>query len=298
MPYQSILVPLDGDLHSEHALPVALSLAQQSGGSVTLAQVATPKRGVSLAGRQEQARVYLERLLQDIQPQANGAPQTAVLDGSDIAQELLQFAEQISADLIVMTSHERNVRGDGLAGDIKDQVARMANIPVLVVHPQAEEPDYTTPPQFKHILIDLDGTPEDQAILTPALDLGRITGAKFTLLRVSPGPGQVAVITSPDPGLSETVNLQLVDDLLADNKSYLDQLAEPLRAEGLQVVVDAQVDEPGEEVLEVAHAKGVDLIAMSTDTRSELRRWLLRSGKDEVLRKAGVPVLQIRTTRD
>lgn len=291
-----ILVPLDGDVYNEYALPVALSLAHQSRAAVTLARVDIPRRGVPTTETQAEARVYLDRLMGTLPSHSGLTINQVVLEG-EVAEALLQYASKQAVDLIVLTSQEQDFRGDGWQGDVKDQIARQATVPLLIAHARGGLPDYSTEITFKHILVDLDGTPEGEAILAPAVDLGRMSGAEFTLLRVTAGAGAVAAMTQPEPGLLESTTLGLVDDLQTAGKAYLETLAQSLRAEKLKVTTEALVDQPGEEVLEVARARGVDLIAMTTDTRSEFTRWVLRSGKDQVLREANMPVLQVRATQ-
>lgn len=289
--YRTILVPLDGDLYSEHALPVAMSLARRSGATVALARVHVRRRFTSEDETREQAHVYLERVMKLLPDDQNVHVTATVLEG-EVAETLLNYALEINADLVVMTSHERDVLSDGLEGDIKDQIVRESPLPVLVVHSRETQPDFEQDAPFRHVLIALDASPHDEDIIAPAIDMARLSGAELTLLRVTPGPAAIAAMAPGEVLVASAVSQEVIDDLQSEGKRYLEGLAEPLRTSGLNVRTEAIPDQPGEEILEYTEAKNVDLIAMTTDARSEFARWLLGSQADRVSRHAGVPVLQ------
>lgn len=54
--------------------------------------------------------------------------------------------------------------------------------------------------------------------------------------------------------------------------------------------------DPAEEIRRVALLEGADLIAMSTHGRSGLGRLMFGSVAEQVIRRAGIPVLMIRMT--
>ncbi len=57
---------------------------------------------------------------------------------------------------------------------------------------------------------------------------------------------------------------------------------------------EVAVGYPADEILRYAGDKEVDLILMTTHGRSGVRRWVLGSVADKVLRSAALPVLLIR----
>ncbi len=89
------------------------------------------------------------------------------------------------------------------------------------------------------------------------------------------------------------------------HRAYLDQVAERLRraladmpeaAPGRRATVRGEVvaGYPSDEILRCAGDMEVDLILMTTHGRSGVRRWVLGSVADKVLRSAAQPVLLIR----
>ena len=80
-------------------------------------------------------------------------------------------------------------------------------------------------------------------------------------------------------------------------EEYLDQLAARLRSGSLSVqtrVVSHM--RPATAILDDASSNGADLIALATQGRGGLKRWLVGSVADKVVRGATTPVLVYRPT--
>jgi nucleotide-binding universal stress UspA family protein len=143
---------------------------------------------------------------------------------------------------------------------------------------------------FQHILLPLDGSALAEQILEPALALGDLTRAAYTLLHVV----ELFVLPGYAP-LAQAVHLdaQMTQAVQTERQHYLDDLAQRLRAGGRQVhtqtILSAQ---PAVAILDTA--QGADLIALATHGRSGLARLLLGSVADKVRRGADMPMLLYR----
>lgn len=286
--YRSILVPLDGEVASEHALPVALSIARRCGADITLATVHTGSPGDIKA--QEQARVYLDRVIHLLPKAPDVAFQRAQLVGP-VAETLADYASESEIDLVVMTSNPRGLLSKLWSGNVTDQFVRLSPAPVLIVHPRGEEADFDRDIVFDHILINLDGPMGHDEILAPTVALGQLMNAQFTLLRVTPSASQLNIASPELPVYTETNERSIAEEMQTEGKAYLEAIAEPLRAQSLSVGTEAIIDGPGDEALDFSKQHGVDLIAMTSRERSELSRWLLGRVTDKELRAAGLALL-------
>jgi nucleotide-binding universal stress UspA family protein len=288
--YRSILVPLDGSSFGEHALPFALSLAHRAGAQLHLAHVHLPPaprigdaNDAELRGYEH---MYLERLAQRIQARWEVPITTMLLDGP-VAQTLDEYAITTQADLIVMTTHGRGALSRFWLGSIADTMIRHVPVPILLVRPQEQPPDIAHEPAVKHILIPLDGSALAKRMLTHALALGQLVQAEYTLLQaIEP------IITAYGTEFYAVAdNEQIIEPLRLRAQAYLDRIAEPLRAEGLQVQTATVVEQAAKAILNYAQAHAVDLIALETYGRTELARWLVGGVADKLIRGAAVPVL-------
>jgi nucleotide-binding universal stress UspA family protein len=64
------------------------------------------------------------------------------------------------------------------------------------------------------------------------------------------------------------------------------------------VTTDARYGDPVTEIVAAAHESGADIIAMTTHGRSGITRLWFGSVAEAVLRRAAVPVLMMRLTKD
>ena len=289
--YRSILVPLDGEVASEHALPVALSIARRCGADITLATVHTGRPDDIKA--QEQDRVYLDRLLHLLPKEPDVALQRAQLVGP-VAETLADYARDCEIDLVVMTSNPRGLLSKLWSGSVTDQFVRQSPAPVLIVHPRSDDADFNRDIVFDHILINLDGPMGHDEILAPTVELGQLMGAQFTLLRVTPSASQLNIASPELPVYTETNEHSMAEEMQAEGKDYLESIADALRAQSLSVRTEAIIDGPGDEALDFSKQNGVDLIAMTNRERSEFSRWLLGRVTDKELRAAGLALLLYR----
>jgi nucleotide-binding universal stress UspA family protein len=231
-----------------------------------------------------------------------------LLDG-DRALVLHDTAVAHGADLIVMASHDRSAFGRLVFGSTAADLAREPGVPVLVVRDAGDggasagaAADVTAveAARLHHVLVALDGSPESEAVLAPALDLARLMEAAVTLASVEhPRRERIATrlptaLLAPDGDDAE----RPVDagvEAPPGPARYLETLAARLRADGHRV--DARVVE-GRDVaaalVQCAADVRAELIALSTEGRGLWGRLLQGSVAEAVLHDAAVPVLVLR----
>jgi nucleotide-binding universal stress UspA family protein len=108
---------------------------------------------------------------------------------------------------------------------------------------------------FKKILVALDNSPTDSAMLTPIAELAKIHGSERLLVHVSDG---WAARNYHRFQLAES------EEMKAD-RAYLDVVAHDLRSCGIEVETHlAAFAEPALGILKTAEEKRCDLIAMTT----------------------------------
>jgi nucleotide-binding universal stress UspA family protein len=292
--YRTILVPLDGSEFGEQALPVALSIAKRAGASMQLAHVyagedaGAPASSPTSFDIQTRAteRTYLEQLAQCLISRHTLRVEHILLDGP-VADLLADQARASDADLVVMSTHGRGALGRVWLGSVAAALARLAPVPLLLVRPQQPLVPSLPEPVFRHILIPLDGSPLAEQAIEPALALGALMDARYTLLQaLDPLITQHThppYAAGPDPQLSAQIQTSAA--------SYLERMAARLRAQSLDVNTSLAVGSPALSICDYARAHAVDLIAMATQGHGEVSRLLLGSVTDAVLRTADVPVL-------
>jgi universal stress protein A len=140
---------------------------------------------------------------------------------------------------------------------------------------------------YEHILIPLDNSPADEAILTHIRKLARLTRARLTLVHVADG---FMARNQKRLGLDES-------DEMRDDRDYLAKRAAELEAEGFQVRAILECGEPADQILAIADREACDLIAMSTHGHRFLSDLILGSVAEQVRHRTGIPVLLIRAPK-
>ena len=142
-----IVCPIDFSEYSKHALDYAVAIATQYQSTLFLIHVVEPIRlpidvGVGIPGLLEyegtiveKAREHLDALL-DVTARATLEVETHVLKGAAFA-EIVRFARDKNADLIVIATHGLSGIAQLLLGSTAEKVVRKAPCPVLTVkHPE------------------------------------------------------------------------------------------------------------------------------------------------------------------
>jgi nucleotide-binding universal stress UspA family protein len=301
--YRTILVPLDGSIVAEHALPLAVEIAHRAKATLHLVHVHVPVAsaysGIELtidlsfdATVRENEQVYLERVLQQIVTASPVRVTYELLDGP-VAAALCAQAVATGTDLIVMTTHGRGPLSRFWLGSIADKLVRQEPMPVLLLRPREETPDLACKPSLQHVLIPLDGSELAEEILESAIALGSLMQAHYTLLHV------LEPIILPDRRFAGNAvggfDSDLLKTLQDEAQAYLDRMAGRLRARSLQVqtrLITNRTAAPA--ILDEVREHPTDLIALATNGRGGLARLLLGSVADKVVRGSAVPVLVYR----
>jgi nucleotide-binding universal stress UspA family protein len=298
--FRSLLVPLDGSVFGEYSLPFALGIARRGGAAVQLLRVHVPLDDFSVlpavdSGPDEwikdQEGAYLEGILRRCQ---HAAPEvqmsTALLEGfpSDVLRE-----QSSKVDLVVMATHGRGPASRFWLGSVADALVRTAGGPLLLLRPGEQPFSTALAPPFHHLMIPLDGSDLAEQALEPALQLGRLMEANYTLLRV------VKPFVMLDPNLGwpamTGVDEKLTRQGLDEAQGYLDRIAAPLRGQGMTVQTRTLLHtHPADAILEETRKQGADILALATHGRGGIRRLLLGSVADKVLRGGTIPMLVCR----
>jgi len=150
MKIKTIIVPIDFSDLSLQALPYARALAESFGADITLLHVHEPLPHMSdLAwqGTHEATRDQLEidrvtrSLDQVVEDRLDGFPlcvRTVVLNG-DPGSQIVKYAEESHADLILLSTHGRRALAHLLLGSVAEHVVRKASCAVFTVKRRMEE---------------------------------------------------------------------------------------------------------------------------------------------------------------
>lgn len=132
------------------------------------------------------------------------------------------------------------------------------------------------------ILVTLDGTPTDRAIIDHIKQLATLMHSRLVLLHVA--DGWAARTYGPDA----------VSPEIAEDTAYLEKIRAELQSAGIPTEAELAYGEPANQIIQWVQRKGCDLVAMSTHGHRFLADVFLGATASRVQHSINVPVLLLR----
>jgi nucleotide-binding universal stress UspA family protein len=135
---------------------------------------------------------------------------------------------------------------------------------------------------YQTILITLDGTASDRAILEHIKPLAKLAGSRVVLLHVADG------------WAARTYGADAVSREISDDTDYLKKVREEMLAAGIATDAELAFGSPAKEIVKWVKERGCDLVAMSTHGHRLLGDIFLGTTANRVQHDISVPVLLLR----
>jgi nucleotide-binding universal stress UspA family protein len=139
--------------------------------------------------------------------------------------------------------------------------------------------------KFERILVPLDGSECAEIVLPKVEKLATDLKASIALLRVA----YAHTFPGVDPTEAEV-------KVVREAEEYLRKIGERLKAKGFKVDSHVRYGNDADEILDHAAQKDIDFIAMTTHGRSGVKRFLLGSVAEKILRHSPKPIFLVRCT--
>lgn len=137
---------------------------------------------------------------------------------------------------------------------------------------------------YKKILVALENGRADDTLVPHIAELALILGSELLLVHVADG---WAARNFEQLKLAESAEMKA-------DRAYLESVAVRLREAHLVVTTELARGNPPTEILKTAHARGCDLIAMTSHGHKLLGDFFLGSTIDKVRHNTAVPILVVR----
>ena len=299
-----VLAPVDGSARALRAVPWAAKLAGPDGTVVLLRVVpAQPDYAESLFGL-----VGAEDAIQGIQDawsrtaSADMDEAAEVIAGSGVTveqlaaagepdEEIVATAERRGVDMIAMASHGRGALGRAIFGSVADRVARGATVPVLILRTPDEAVDTTV--DVSRLVVPLDGSEIARRALPVATELARKFAAPVHVVRAVDAVAALPVAPSIFGGapINADVTDQIWQEAQSQAQATVRDAVSQLKAEGIDASGAMLNGSPFFAISEATNPG--DLLVMTSHGRGGVRRWLLGSVAEKLVREADAPVLLV-----
>jgi nucleotide-binding universal stress UspA family protein len=135
---------------------------------------------------------------------------------------------------------------------------------------------------YERILVTLDGTASDRAIIEHVKQLAKLAHSRLVLLHVADG------------WAARTYGADAVSAEITEDTAYLETVRVEFEAAGISTVAELAFGDPAKEIVRWVEQKGCDLVAMSTHGHRFLADLFLGTTASRVQHSIGVPVLLLR----
>jgi nucleotide-binding universal stress UspA family protein len=135
---------------------------------------------------------------------------------------------------------------------------------------------------YDTILVTLDGTPSDRAILEHVKQLAKLAKSRLVLLHVA--DGWAARTYGPDA----------VSPEITEDTEYLRKVQSEFQCAGIPAEAELAFGEPANEIIKWVEDRGCDLVAMSTHGHRFLADVFLGTTATRVRHHISVPILLLR----
>ena len=135
---------------------------------------------------------------------------------------------------------------------------------------------------YKTILLTLDGTPTDRAIIEHVKPLAKWANSRIVLLHVADG------------WAARTYGSDAISREITEDTAYLEKVRAEFQSDGIDANSELAYGDPGDEIVKWVEKKGCDLVAMSTHGHGFLADLFLGSASRHVRHSIRVPVLLLR----
>ena len=135
---------------------------------------------------------------------------------------------------------------------------------------------------YDTILVTLDGTPTDRAIIEHIKQLAKLAHSRLVLLHVADG------------WAARTYGKDAVSAEIAEDNDYLKNVRAEFESAGIPAQAELAYGEPASEIIKWVKEKGCDLVAMSTHGHRFLADVFLGTTATRVQHNISAPVLLLR----
>jgi nucleotide-binding universal stress UspA family protein len=293
--FKKILVPLDGSVLAESALPAAASLAKTLGSAVTLFHVIEQNAPGAVhkdrhLTESSEAQQYLRAVSEKYFHDLSGIDQHVhTSEVKDVAASICSHAAEFGTDLIVMCTHGHGGVREMLFGSIAQKVIARGVSPVFLVRPS----ERSEPPQFSldRILLPLDSESIHDDVFPFATGLADAYKAELALLTVIPTFGTLTGEQAAASSLLPNTTAALLDIHEQTTREHLEEHLKEFQEQGLKVVAAIARGDPASEVAAAAMRWKADLLILATHRKAGIDAFWARSVAPNIARSTRLPLL-------
>jgi nucleotide-binding universal stress UspA family protein len=300
-----VLAPVDGSTRALRAVPWAEKFAGPDG-TVILLRVVPPQPDYaeslfSLVGAegtvQEIQDAWNRTAKADLEEaaallSASGVTVEQMVAAGEPDEEIVAAVARRGAQMIAMASHGRGAVGRAIFGSVADRVARTATVPVLILRTPDEDVDSNV--VVSRIVVPLDGSQIAARALPIAGQVAKQFAAPVHVVRAVDAALALPMasgVFGAGPVVNADVTDQIWQEAEAEAQATVTAAVSRLQAEGVDASGGIVNGSPFFAISEMIEPG--DLLILTSHGRGGVRRWLLGSVAEKLVREAKAPVMLV-----
>lgn len=293
--FDPILIPLDGSLLAECALPHGIAIGQAFDAEIILLRALDKKQtgvltqAIDLLNWQihrTEAQLYLERIGERLR-KSGLQTRATVLEGP-AAESITEFAQSQGMRLVILSSHGQSGPEKWGISSITQKIVFSAPTSVLIVRaPPLKEPSY------RRILVPLDGSLRAEIVLPMVKLLARFHHSQIQIVHVVKTPE----IAHHLPLAQEDIDLstRIVERNQEEVLHYLDQVQLHSPLAGIDVKTHLMIgNNAARAIHELVDREQIDMVVLSAHGCSGITQWPYGSMVNNFILYGKVPLLIVQ----
>ncbi len=298
--FTKMLIPLDGSPSAEKVLPYARAL----GGvlKIPVELLAVVDIGEMATHMTASKARFLDTMLEDAERASQEYLKTIIAKATGIdikwsvgkgraAEVIIEKAVADRNTLIAMATHGRSGLNRWMLGSVTEKVLRGCENPLLLVR-ASDAIDAGEKVALKSVIVPLDGSELAESVFPSVIALTKAMDLDVVLFRAYHIPYNAY---AGEDGYSAINYEELIASVKDEATEYLKNKTAELKGQGVKrVSYVAKEGLSADEIIAIGRATPDSLVAMCSHGRSGVRRWVLGSVTETVVRHTGDPVLVVR----
>jgi len=298
--FDPVLVPLDGSLLAECALPHAVAIARAFNAKVVLLRVLDRNQAngkaqlldlVNWQINKTGAKLYMEKTAARLE-KAGLRVEAEVLEGL-VAESITEFSQSRGMKLIILSSHGHSGLSQWGISSVTQKIIFSAPTSVLIIRAHQPQSGELIEGQYKRIMLPLDGSRRAENVLPMVTLLARFHQSWIHIVHVVKTPEMARQL----PLAREDVELsnRFVTRNREEAIRYLDQVRLHSPMDGIAVQTHLLTSDNAAAALhELAEKEGVDMVALSAHGYSGYNQWPYGGMVNNFVLYSKVPLLIVQ----
>ncbi|MDF3018430.1 MAG: UspA domain protein [Thermomicrobiales bacterium] len=223
---------------------------------------------------------------------ASGVTVEQMVAAGEPDEEIVAAVARRGVQMIAMASHGRGAVGRAIFGSVADRVARTATVPVLILRTPDEDVDSNV--VVSRIVVPLDGSQIAARALPIAGQVAKQFAAPVHVVRAVDAALALPMasgVFGAGPVVNADVTDQIWQEAEAEAQATVTAAVSRLQAEGVDASGGIVNGSPFFAISEMIEPG--DLLILTSHGRGGVRRWLLGSVAEKLVREAKAPVMLV-----